>query len=374
MKKFFTRLQLLWAESITKVIFSLLLVWALGSVGIYFLENNGDFNNLANAFWWTIVTITTVGYGDMSPVGVPGRIFAIIIMFSGIGLIAIVTGSISSVFVARKIREGKGLEDITLENHIVICGWSRKMEKIINALIDLSQDTILKILLINEENSDKINAFINKYKQAKIKFLNGDFTEEAILLKANIRKAEAAIILPDYRQKNDQRTILATLGIKHLSSDCKTIVYANDKESIRYLKRANADEIIVDDDFETFMAAAHILSPGIPEVLNQILDYSSPHSFRGIHVPKEYIGKTYDEFFIHLRNKKNELCIGLFEIDKKLGVSDFLSSDSSGLDAFIERKLREAGHQLGEKNKVGVIINPDKEYVIKPNEGALVIR
>lgn len=372
MKKFFNRLQLLWAEQITKVILALFLVWALGSFGIYFLESD-PFNDLANAFWWTIVTITTVGYGDMSPVGTPGRIFAIIIMFSGIGLIAIVTGSISSIFVAKKIREGKGLEDIKFENHIIICGWNRKMEKIISSLINLTDDKILKILLVNDEPPDRINAFINKFKEAKIKFLNGDYTEEAILIKANVSKADAAIILPDYRQKNDQRTILATLGIKHLSTDCKTIVYANDKESIRYLQRANADEIIVDDDFETFMAAAHILSPGIPEVLNQILDYTSPHSFKGITVPKDFVGKSFDDLFHFLRDNKNQLCIGLFEIDKKLGVSDFLSSDSSGLDAFIERKLRESGHQLGQKNKVGVIINPEKKYMIKPNEGALVI-
>ena len=108
----------------------LLTVWVFGSIGIYFLEGEGDFNNLANAFWWTIVTITTVGYGDMSPVGLPGRIFAVVIMFSGMGIISIVTGSISSGFVAKKIREGKGLEDIKLENHIIICGWNRKMENI----------------------------------------------------------------------------------------------------------------------------------------------------------------------------------------------------------------------------------------------------
>ena len=64
----------------------------------------------------------------------------------------------------------------------------------------------------------------------------------------------------------------------------------------------------------------------------------------------------------------------MFEIDKKLGVSDFLSSDSSGLDAFIEKKLKESGHQLGQKNKIGVIINTEKKYIIKPNEGALVIK
>ena len=127
----------IWSQPISKVVFALFAVWTLGGIGIFFLESNlqPSFNSILNSLWWTIVTMTTVGYGDMSPSGLPGRIFAIIIMISGIGLIALVTGTISSIFVAKKIREGKGLEKITLENHILICGWNRKMEHIINSLI-----------------------------------------------------------------------------------------------------------------------------------------------------------------------------------------------------------------------------------------------
>ena len=315
--------------------------------------------------------MTTVGYGDMSPTGLPGRIFAIIIMMSGIGLIALVTGTISSIFVAKKIREGKGLEKITLEDHILICGWNRKMEHIINSLINLSEHKI-ELVLVNEEPSDKLNSFIQKF-DINIRFVIGDYSEESILQKANVKNANAAIILMDYKQGNDQKAIITTLGIKHLSNDCKTIVYANDKDSLRYLKRANADAIIFDDDFETFMAAAHILAPGIPEVINRILDYNSPNSLKSINIPKSYIGKTFDELFNYFRKKNKLICIGVFEIHHTMGVNEILSSDSSALDLFIEKKLKQAGHQIGNNDKTGVIINPQDNYIIKPNEGALVI-
>ena len=58
--------------------------------------------------------MTTVGYGDMAPTTVGGRILAIIIMFFGISLIAIVTGTISSIFTTRKFMEGKVLGKVTL--------------------------------------------------------------------------------------------------------------------------------------------------------------------------------------------------------------------------------------------------------------------
>jgi len=59
---------------------------------------------------------------------------------------------------------------------------------------------------------------------------------------------------------------------------------------------------------------------------------------------------------------------------ESIGVSDFLSSDTSHLDAFIERKLKEAGKTLGEENKVIVNLNPAKDYIIQENEKAIVLK
>ena len=121
------------------------------------------------------------------------------------------------------------------------------------------------------------------------------------------------------------------------------------------------------------MAAAHILAPGIPEVINRILDYNSPNSLRSIDIPQSFIGKSFDELFNFLKKNKNLICIGLYEVHHTVGVNEILSSDSSALDMFIEKKLKQAGHQLGNNDKTGVIINPQDDYLIKPNEGALVI-
>jgi voltage-gated potassium channel len=61
-----------------------------GGIGMYLVEHNrpgANITNLGNAFWWAVVTITTVGYGDYTPVTVIGRIIAVVVMFSGIGIV-----------------------------------------------------------------------------------------------------------------------------------------------------------------------------------------------------------------------------------------------------------------------------------------------
>jgi voltage-gated potassium channel len=75
-------------------------VVGLGAVGIYVAE--GDINknvaSFGDALWWAVVTATTVGYGDISPVSTEGRLVAGLLMFSGIGAIGVLTATITSLF------------------------------------------------------------------------------------------------------------------------------------------------------------------------------------------------------------------------------------------------------------------------------------
>lgn len=72
-----------------------------------------DFHSYEDAFWWAIVTMTTVGYGDLAPVTTTGRIIASFLMLSGIGMIGVVTGTVASIFTSGKEKEmPKELQDV----------------------------------------------------------------------------------------------------------------------------------------------------------------------------------------------------------------------------------------------------------------------
>jgi voltage-gated potassium channel len=77
-----------------------IVVLALGAIGIFAVERaeNKSIVSMGDAFWWAIVTITTVGYGDVSPVTPEGRLIAVALMILGIGFIGVFTATITSFF------------------------------------------------------------------------------------------------------------------------------------------------------------------------------------------------------------------------------------------------------------------------------------
>ena len=74
------------------------LIIIFGGIGVYLVEHKhpgANITTLGDAFWWTIATITTVGYGDYTPITLVGRVIAVAIMFSGIGIVVVIVGIIS---------------------------------------------------------------------------------------------------------------------------------------------------------------------------------------------------------------------------------------------------------------------------------------
>ncbi len=370
-----TQIMKLYDNPLFRIMLILITVWVIGAVGIMFLEGKyqSDFGNLIDTLWWTIVTMTTVGYGDMSPMGTYSRIFAIFIMLTGIGIIALFTGTISSIYVTRKIREGRGLATIKITDHIIICGYNPNLEMILDFIAKLS-DNELSVVLINVLHDDEVNSILSRYNKMDIKYVRGDYTQEGILEKANVKNASSAVVLTDQSKgTDDQKTILATLTIKNLNPDLRVIAQVTNRDNITHLRRANVDEIIINDKFETFMTASHILSPGVPQAIYQLIDSQSSHQFQSQAIPVKFIGKSFDELSNRLREDTGCICVGLYTEEEKLGMADFLSADTSSLDAFIERKLKEAGHSMKHENKVSILMNPKSDHIIKKDERVIII-
>ena len=372
----------LYRERFFQVVVVAICVVFLSAVGVLYYEkfrNDSNIYSLWDGIWWAVVTMTTVGYGDKYPVSPGGRLVGLILIFSGVGLMSLFTATIASVFVGKKIKEEKGLETIKEKDHIVICGWNRHTEEVLQGLTTYGAVKDATIVLINELSVDEIDPLKLKYSKFNLKFLRGNYVHEDVLLRANITKAKFALIMADNigthaEDRLDERTTLAVLAIKSLAPSVKTIAELLDGENKPHLKRAGVDEIIVRGEHIGSLLASAINSPGVPRLYSAMLSLGDGSKLWRTEIPRQFVGSSFKELFAYYREKQQAILIGILQEKKVMKLDDLLSDNTSALDIFIKEKIKEAKKELlHEKDETRVIINPEDGYVIGSNDFAVII-
>ncbi|MEN6375945.1 MAG: ion channel [Smithella sp.] len=371
----------LYRQKIFQVASVTLMLILLCAITVFYFEHSeaeANIHSIWDSLWWAIVTVGTVGYGDRYPVSVAGRLVGLLLIFSGVGLMSLLTATIASVFVERKIKEDKGLETVKVKNHIVICGWNQHTEEVLQGLTKSGFLENNAVALINELSIDEMDAIKAKYRKYELKFLRGDYVHEDVLLRANISKARFALIMADLsgshsRDRIDERTALAALAIKSFAPQVKIIAELLDEENKPHLRRTNVDEIIVRGEHIGSLLASAIISPGLPRVFSSIISLGEKDKLWKTDIPKSYVGKTFKELSGYFR-EQHAIMIGVMREKKDMKLEDLLSDNTSIIDNFIREKLKEANRSFYlEKNDTDSVINPDDNYIILPEDNAIVL-
>lgn len=365
-------------KPVIRAVLLIILVTIVAAVLIELFESryNNAFSTFWDSAWWVIVTITTVGYGDKIPVTPLGKIIGVLIMFIGIALLSVVTATISSILVTRKIKEGKGLQEIKLKEHILLCGWNNQGEHILTTFAkDHKLDS--PVVMINQLPEEEISEIIDRYQGLTIKFVRGDFTKEIIINRANAKQAKSAIILPDTTygaaKPGDERTILATLTLKTINPKIKVYAHILDRDNISHLRKAKADEVLVSDVYTGYLLANYVASPGVPQFMQQLFSGSADYSLKREFLPEDLVGKTYKQLKEFYNQNKEGVLIGLLQMVEPFQLSALMSDDYSTLDSYIMRKFQEAGRGAKSEEHVKILINPEDDRELTSNDFYLAI-
>ncbi|UCF56697.1 MAG: potassium channel protein [Deltaproteobacteria bacterium] len=233
MIRFDSRISPLSHRKVIRGLTILVIILLIGSVG-YMLIERWDF---LESLYMTVITITTVGFGEVAEVSKAGRIFTIFIIFFGIGIIAYILGMVAQAMVELQVRSiiGRrklGLRIRSIKNHYIICGFGR-IGKIITRELKVNR---IPMVVIDNDSEER-----QAFEDEDIPYITDDATSEDALLEAGIERAKGLVSVV----ASDADNLFITMSARTLNPGLFILARAAEEHTEKKLLRAGANKVFM---------------------------------------------------------------------------------------------------------------------------------
>ena len=253
----------------------------------------------------TIITVSSVGFNEVRVLSDAGRIFTIFLILTSFGTFAFAISSITRYMIDGEFRKYFAVNRSNkkmskLKNHIIVCGYGRNGGRAIKSLLAHKETFV-----IIEKDPAKIE---DAREDGHRNIIEGDSTKDSVLFSANISKASAIITtLP-----KDSDNLFVVLTAREINPELKIISSASEDNSVRKLKIAGADNVIMPSKVGGAHMASLVLTPDLVEFLDNIsLEGDADVNLEEIsfkELPEDFNYKTLGE--IESRSKTGTTVIG----------------------------------------------------------------
>lgn len=265
----------------------------LGGLSLFLVERDPDLS-LFDSMWWAIVTLTTVGYGDISPQSWLGKIVAGVLMVVGMFTLALFAGVVGNTLLnaVLSIRQEQFRMTSTY-NHVVVCGYGPGARMLLDAILSECDPEHAELVIFSpgERPADI---------PAEFRWVSGDPTKESELGKARLAEAQAVVIVGERGlspQDADARTILTLFTVRSLlrkadRSDARReplylVAEILDAENVEHARAAGADEVIETTRLGFSLLSHTLVQRGTGDILSKITS-AGAHSLYVGRVPASF--------------------------------------------------------------------------------------
>jgi voltage-gated potassium channel len=226
-----------------------------GVIGFHYIEGW----EILDSVYMTVITLTTIGFGEVHPLSPAGRIFTIILALIGIGNIAYIGTNLVHFLIELKLDEVLGRRKMSreierLKGHTIICGYGRIGSQV---AIDLSLSGESFVII---ENNPTV---LEKIKSKGYLYIQGSATDEEVLINAGLERARALISAVS----SDAENVFITLTAKHLHPQVMVISRVFDHSSRAKLTHAGADKVISPFTHAGAVMARAVMNPNLEDFL-----------------------------------------------------------------------------------------------------------
>jgi voltage-gated potassium channel len=252
----------------------LLAVAILGfTVALVYFDRDGYGDNadptgevdLIDSIYYTTVTLSTTGYGDIAPVEPSARLInAFVVTPLRIGFLVLLIGTTLEVLAT----QGRELFRVArwrrhMDGHVVVIGYGTKGRSAVDTLVNNGVDRESIVVV------DPSSTALGEAHADGLAVVTGDATRREVLRRAGVARASQVIITTD----RDDSTVLATLNVRQLNPDTYVVAAVRESDNVALVRQSGADSVVTSSDAVGRLLGLSSLSPTLGEVMEDLLTY-----------------------------------------------------------------------------------------------------
>jgi len=297
------------------IFFIAFLVYVLAILGIKFFEGQSPDSNIktiGDAFWYAIVTLTTVGYGDFYPVTFAGKIIGLLVIIGSLGILGFVIGEVTVRFNQYMEKKKSGFWGSDFENHYIIIGWNEFGQKVASQIINAGQD----VAFVTNTKSD-LDLIADLYSSKNAFSLFADYSNIEALNKVNIESSKRIFV----NFEDDSETLVFVINLKKRYPKANVVVTCSNSSLKETFVNAGIHHVIAQSEVASKLVASYLFEPHVAMYTEDLIATSVADEDSDIqqYVIKEecdFSGVEYMTSFMKLKLDYNAILIGMVKNGK----------------------------------------------------------